>query len=233
MARPRSTPPPLVTRRPARPAPRRARLPHPTHLDAEFLPDDLVVEDPVADFIDDEFVLEEEPRGPDVVFAGPSEAPPSLAPAGGPKRRRGPVAGAVVVASLMGAGMLLRQRGGEGAGRAAATASATASAMASATASATATAPVAATTTASEPPHPSAADAKQAAQLALDHGKASLAIDQGERSVALDPSDAEAWLILGAAYLQRGRYADARRCFKSCVHDADHGPRAECAALLR
>jgi Flp pilus assembly protein TadD len=60
-----------------------------------------------------------------------------------------------------------------------------------------------------------------------------MAIEQGERSVALDTADAETWLILGAAYMQRGKYAQARRCFSSCVQLAQRGARSECAALLR
>jgi cytochrome c-type biogenesis protein CcmH/NrfG len=53
------------------------------------------------------------------------------------------------------------------------------------------------------------------------------------RSNALDATDAEGWLILGAAYLQRGSFKDARRCFASCAKEATHGPRGECSALLR
>jgi hypothetical protein len=75
--------------------------------------------------------------------------------------------------------------------------------------------------------------AKRAAQAALEDGLTAQAVYAGERSVALDPGDAEAWLILGAAYQQRRAWADARRCFKSCVDQATHGPRGECAALLR
>jgi tetratricopeptide (TPR) repeat protein len=75
--------------------------------------------------------------------------------------------------------------------------------------------------------------AKRASQAALEEGRANEAIEAGERAVALDPTDAEAWLILGAGYDQRGTRGDARRCFTSCVRLATHGPRGECAALLR
>jgi hypothetical protein len=44
---------------------------------------------------------------------------------------------------------------------------------------------------------------------------------------------AEAWLIVGAAYLQLGKVKDARRCFAGCVAEATHGDKKECAALLR
>jgi cytochrome c-type biogenesis protein CcmH/NrfG len=75
--------------------------------------------------------------------------------------------------------------------------------------------------------------AKRAAQRALEMGRVAAAIESGETSVALDPSDGEAWLILGAAYLERGQASDARRCFRSCVAEARRGPKWECAAMLR
>ena len=78
-----------------------------------------------------------------------------------------------------------------------------------------------------------ALDAKHASQVALEKGRTADAIAAGERSVALDPGDAEAWLILGAAYDQSGAYARGRASFKSCVDLATRGPRGECAALLR
>jgi cytochrome c-type biogenesis protein CcmH/NrfG len=78
-----------------------------------------------------------------------------------------------------------------------------------------------------------ALEAKRASQTALEEGKSAQAIEAGERAVTLDPTDAEAWLILGAGYDQRGTHADARRCFVNCVRLATHGPRGECAALLR
>jgi tetratricopeptide (TPR) repeat protein len=79
----------------------------------------------------------------------------------------------------------------------------------------------------------SAADAKRDAQRAIDRGLIADAIEAGEQSVALDPTDADAWLVLGAAYQMKGRYADARHCFASCADQARRGPRWECRALLR
>ncbi len=78
-----------------------------------------------------------------------------------------------------------------------------------------------------------ATQAKQDAEKALEKGHAAQAIEAGERAVALDPTDAEAWLILGAGYDQRGAFAQARRCFATCAKVATRGPRRECAALLR
>jgi Flp pilus assembly protein TadD len=68
---------------------------------------------------------------------------------------------------------------------------------------------------------------------ALERGRLADAIEAGEQSVALDPGDADAWLVLGAAYQQRGHYADARRCFTTCAAQAQRGPRGECRALAR
>jgi hypothetical protein len=83
-------------------------------------------------------------------------------------------------------------------------------------------------------PDPAAAlTAKRQSQRALESGKLADAVEAGERAVALDPSDAESWLILGAAYQSRGATADARRCFSSCVRLGKRGPRGECAAMLR
>jgi hypothetical protein len=89
------------------------------------------------------------------------------------------------------------------------------------------------TAVATPPDAAGAAAAKREAQHALELGRLKTSVEAGERSVALDPTDAEAWLILGAAYQERGRYKDARRCFTSCSTLATRGPRSECRALLR
>ncbi len=91
----------------------------------------------------------------------------------------------------------------------------------------------AATDTAEAPtPDPKeAAKAKRASQAALERGKIGDAIEAGERSVSLDPTDAEAWLILGAAYQSKGDQKSARRSFKSCLEQGKRGPRWECAQM--
>jgi hypothetical protein len=76
-----------------------------------------------------------------------------------------------------------------------------------------------------------AAKAKRASQAALERGKLGDAIESGERSVALDPTDAEAWLILGAAYQEKGDQKNARRSFKSCLEQSKRGPKWECAQM--
>jgi hypothetical protein len=78
-----------------------------------------------------------------------------------------------------------------------------------------------------------ASDEKAKSRSALERGNMSQAIAAGERSVASDSTDAEAWLILGAAYQQKGDARNAVRCFKACVAQGKRGPRNECAAMLR
>jgi hypothetical protein len=78
-----------------------------------------------------------------------------------------------------------------------------------------------------------AGNAKKEALRALERGRVAESIEAGEQSVALDPGDADAWLVLGAAYQQQGRSVEARRCFTTCAAHAQRGPRGECRALLR
>ncbi|HEV3191361.1 MAG TPA: tetratricopeptide repeat protein [Polyangiaceae bacterium] len=79
----------------------------------------------------------------------------------------------------------------------------------------------------------SALEERGVSRDALEHRKIALSIEAGERSVALDPTDAEAWLVLGAAYQERGQLGEARRCYKTCLVKATWGPRTECRQLLR
>ena len=74
---------------------------------------------------------------------------------------------------------------------------------------------------------------KNKARSALESGRLSQAIEAGERSVAADPTDGEAWLLLGAAYQERGKLADARRCYAACIKEGKRGPKGECAAMLQ
>jgi Flp pilus assembly protein TadD len=95
------------------------------------------------------------------------------------------------------------------------------------------TVPVAQEEQPAEPDPAQAGKEKTAARIALERGRLGVAIEAGERSVALDASDGEAWLILGAAYQEKGNAKDARRCYRACVEQAKRGPRGECAAMLR
>lgn len=74
---------------------------------------------------------------------------------------------------------------------------------------------------------------KTDARRNLERGKLAEAIEAGERSVALDPQDGEAWLLLGAAYQEKGKSAEARRCYKACLSEGKRGPLGECRAMLR
>lgn len=78
-----------------------------------------------------------------------------------------------------------------------------------------------------------AAQEKKDASKLLERGNAKGAIEAGERSVALDSADGEAWLVLGAAYQEVGKNADARRCFNSCIKEGKRGPVSECRAMLQ
>ncbi len=86
---------------------------------------------------------------------------------------------------------------------------------------------------ASEAPAKSARDEKKDARTALERGQTKKAIEAGERSVALDATDGEAWLLLGAAYQEAGKAADAHRAFASCAKEGKKGPIGECRAMLR
>jgi hypothetical protein len=242
----------------------------------EFLADDLVQED-VAEFLPDEFVLDAPEGESGIVFAAPSDAPPRGAlylphtapgsmgtrPVRHPRPLLAACAGAA--AGLVVVFALARRMSHEAppaawekpvtvplrpalseptpamssgtvepvyAAPAAPSAPATSASPSAPTGAADAAAP--GWGAASATPDPDAAgEAKLAAQKALDRGQVSLAIDLAQRAVDLDPTDAESWLTLGAAYLQRGKYKDARRCFSNCVAQATHGARSECAALLR
>jgi len=76
-----------------------------------------------------------------------------------------------------------------------------------------------------------AAKEKNTARQLLERGKHNDAIEAGERSVALDPTDGEAWLILGAAYQEKGDMKNARRSYKACLEQGKRGPKYECAAM--
>jgi hypothetical protein len=84
---------------------------------------------------------------------------------------------------------------------------------------------------ASEPDPKAAAKEKSTCRAALERGKLADAIEAGERSVSLDPTDSEAWLILGAAYQEKGNMKDARRCYRACIEQGKRGPKYECMAM--
>ena len=79
----------------------------------------------------------------------------------------------------------------------------------------------------------SALEEKRDAQRLLEKNKVKDAIAAAERSVAIDPTDAEAWLLLGAARFDAREFAGARRAYGDCAKQAKKGPIGECRALLR
>jgi Flp pilus assembly protein TadD len=83
-----------------------------------------------------------------------------------------------------------------------------------------------------EPDSAAAAKEKNNSRNSLEFGKVADSIEAGERSVALDSTDGEAWLILGAAYQQKGDMKNARRCYRACLDQGKRGPKYECAAMF-
>ncbi len=191
------------------------------------------------EYLPDEFVLDDTPEkddAPKVIFAGPSDPPPvfRLSPSAAQTARRHPryaiitlclFAGTVILAvtESLHPPPVTFERPAISFTRVAPPAPAAAEVPAAGVAPAASVADDA----------EAAQDAKRLAQNELEKGHTQRAIEAGERAVALDPTDAEAWLILGAGYDQRRAYTEARRCFAACVRLANHGPRGECAALLR
>ncbi len=87
-------------------------------------------------------------------------------------------------------------------------------------------APVASTATAS------AEKDTQSAQSVLEKGNAGRAIELAARATKQDPSNADAWLTLGAAYQMAGRGGAAKDAYKQCAAKAASHPHAsECRAL--
>lgn len=84
-----------------------------------------------------------------------------------------------------------------------------------------------------EEPKVDAKAEKRAAQRSLESGKVGDAIEHASASVKADETDAEAWLLLGASYQEKGQLAKAREAFVSCTKVSTHGPKGECAAMLR
>ena len=73
---------------------------------------------------------------------------------------------------------------------------------------------------------------REVARTALSRGAVDTAIERGIESVEADPSDAEAWLVLGAAQMAKGQNAESRSTFVTCTKMATHGPRNECSQML-
>jgi cytochrome c-type biogenesis protein CcmH/NrfG len=84
-----------------------------------------------------------------------------------------------------------------------------------------------------EPPTTDARTVREEARARLEKHELDEAIASGKSAVELDPTDATAWLILGAAQLEARRGVDAIASFRSCVKLAKTGPVGECRSFLR
>jgi CheY-like chemotaxis protein len=82
-------------------------------------------------------------------------------------------------------------------------------------------------------PAASTGNATRDAQKALDHGDTARAIDLARKATSADPSNAEAWLTLGAAYEAAGRASYARGAYQSCVQHGKGERVEECRALAQ
>ena len=79
----------------------------------------------------------------------------------------------------------------------------------------------------------SAEGLKHASLEALEQRKLDDSVAAGERATQLDPTDADAWLILGAAYHDQGNVLAARRSYAACAKQATRGEVRECKFLLQ
>jgi Flp pilus assembly protein TadD len=70
------------------------------------------------------------------------------------------------------------------------------------------------------------------AQAALEKGSAIRAIELARKATQNDPSNAEAWLTLGAAFDATGSHGQARAAYKTCADRASGPGVSECKALL-
>ncbi len=82
-------------------------------------------------------------------------------------------------------------------------------------------------------PTKSAVEEREAARKALERGKIDGAVMAALRSTSIDPTDADAWLLLGAAYQTAGKSADARAAYGACAKEAKKGAVRECQLMLR
>ena len=69
------------------------------------------------------------------------------------------------------------------------------------------------------------------AQRALERGKVADAIEMATKYTGAYPTDAFGWLVLGAAYEQAGRRAEARDVYRLCSQKAKGAYVGECTAL--
>jgi hypothetical protein len=71
------------------------------------------------------------------------------------------------------------------------------------------------------------------AQRALDRGDTARAVELARQATSADPTNAEAWLTLGAAYEASGRASMARSAYQSCASRGKGERVGECRALAQ
>ncbi|MFO0762090.1 MAG: hypothetical protein U0359_36970 [Byssovorax sp.] len=113
--------------------------------------------------------------------------------------------------------------------------SAVPSAEPSAAASAAASASAAPSASASaEPAAPSGGDAvalRKETESLLNRGKTKEAIGKAREAIAADPTDANAYLYLGSALQDTGKWKEGIEAYSECVRNATKGPVHECRAM--
>ncbi len=70
------------------------------------------------------------------------------------------------------------------------------------------------------------------AQQYLESGSATHAVELAKRATTMDPTDAEAWLTLGAAYDAAGNHTKSRAAYEACGREARGARVSECRALV-
>jgi Flp pilus assembly protein TadD len=71
------------------------------------------------------------------------------------------------------------------------------------------------------------------ASRAMRRGDRQLAVDLARQAVAQSPTNADAWLTLGAAYQASGNGGAAKDAYRSCTKQAHSGNLNDCYVLAR
>jgi hypothetical protein len=79
---------------------------------------------------------------------------------------------------------------------------------------------------------PDSRAATRAAVAALESHHVEDAIAAAQAATVLDPGNGEAWLLLGAAYQDRGKLPEAIDAYRNCKTQGRSDPRGECRAML-
>ena len=69
------------------------------------------------------------------------------------------------------------------------------------------------------------------ARRLIEHGRMRAGITAARGAIESDPSDAETYLLLGAALQETGQWKEATATFSKCLERATRGPKLECRAL--